>query len=354
MQDLTVIGVENDSLLVATRDGELKFTLAIDEVLQSRIRGRAMPEGTSRKISPREIQTHIRAGMSAADVASVTGAAIEYVERFEGPVLAERQYVVDSALAVSVHTASDNDPLGLGPTFGTVIRERLAGLGAVDERWASWKEQNADWIVKLSFTADEIDHDARWQFDPKRQTLSPLNSEARTLSQQEDTAPTLIPRLRAVGVEEKKPDESRFDSGAFSVDVNLGDTAPHSEVIPYGRTSELRSPVSLAAIKRADPEPQDTSEQTEDLLEALRRRRGEREAANYAEELELPELSTGNITLVDIPLDDFAEELELQPKPAVKKPNSTRPQNSMKAAKNGRASMPSWDEIVFGTKTEDE
>src|SRR5690606_23964704 len=125
-----------------------------------------------------------------------TGMPIEHVARYEGPILAEREHIVNSALAVPVHTALDTGPVS-GMSFGAAIQSRLRSIGAVNERWASWKDRRG-WVVKLSFTADQIDHDARWSFDPRRQALSPLNNEATTLSQQGDVPAQLVPRLRAV------------------------------------------------------------------------------------------------------------------------------------------------------------
>src|ERR1041384_3680724 len=201
MQDLRVIGVENGALLVAADDGE-RYRIPIDEVLQSKLRQSQPDPGSGRKLAPREIQAHIRAGMSAQDVASITGVALEYIQRFEGPVLAEREYVVETALGVPVHPAADTNPFGTGLTFGTAIRSRLHDLGAINERWASWKEMASGWVVKLSFTAGQIDHDARWSFDPKKLSLVPLNNEAVQLSQQGDASGALMPRLRAVATTE--------------------------------------------------------------------------------------------------------------------------------------------------------
>jgi hypothetical protein len=350
MQELRVIGIEEGALLLAGSEDE-RFSLPINDELQARLRERTLPSGVSRKISPREIQAHIRAGMTAQDVATVTGVELDYVQRFEGPVLAERQYVIDSALSVPVHTASDADPLGLGPDFGTVIRERLAALGATQAVWSSWKQQNSDWTVGLAFRTDGTDHDARWQFDAKRQTLSPVNAEARSLSQQEEIDAPLIPRLRAVPHAEKPADTSRFDSGAFVFDVDLTETGPSVDLAPRART-ESKDAVELAAIKRAEPEGETHSEQTEDLLEALRRRRGEREAALFDEEPEPSVDFNGSVTLIDIPMDEFtpaAESASGQSRHA-----STKPQPQLKSARGGRATMPSWDEIVFGTRTDED
>src|SRR5690554_4432643 len=274
MQDLRVTGVENGALLATSDDGE-QFRIPIDESLQAKIRAASPDPGTGRKLAPREIQAHIRSGMSAEDVAAVTGASLEYIQKFEGPVLAEREYVVTAALGVPVHTALETDPLGEGSTFGTVIRERLHDLGATGERWASWKELGGGWIVKLAFTSEQVEHDARWQFDPKKSALAPLNSDASTLSQQGELAGALIPRLRAVGSDDRVQDTSRFDSGAFTEDdLAQRDTAPYTDPLPFQR------PGQPSAINRDPADESPALGQTAELPEALRLPRGQREAAS--------------------------------------------------------------------------
>lgn len=382
MQELKVIGVESGALVVMSDDGD-RFRIEIDDVLQSRIKQHQHEKNASGpRVSPREIQGHIRAGMSAEDVATVTGADLDYVERFEGPVLAERQHMITSALAVPVHAGAPGEQADDASTFGGVIRERLTALNSSDERWASWKEPSGGWVVKLAFTADSIDHDARWSFEPKKMTLTPLNGEAVTLSQQGESRGALIPRLRAVSAD---PDTSRFDSGAFTFGELSPDTVvddADAEPIPYGRTAPVSPPaqpktsspaVTRAAIKRADESSPALSE-TANLMEALRRRRGEREGSAApspaapvpvsASDTPVSEATTPR--LVDVPLSTFDEELDdrsgtpsdaAAEKPA--QPSSIWSQSSVAGAKQGatrkgRASMPSWDEIVFGARTDDD
>jgi hypothetical protein len=410
MQELKVIGVENGALLAASEDGD-RFRIVIDEVLQSRIRQSQSETTTGPKLSPKEIQAHIRSGMSADDVATVTGASLEYVRRFEGPIVAEREHIVASALSVPVHTSAEPDPADEEANFGTVIRERLASLGAQNERWASWKEPEAGWIVKVSFTADEIDHDARWSFDPKKNLLSPLGGEAIALSQQGELKGGLIPRLRAVGPETGL-ESSRFDSAAFTFKESLTEDAPetaaHVDPIPYGHKITATDAVSRAAIKRADEPAQGMSE-TADLLKALRRRRGELEAAAGAEQgsgeqqgsgehaaglhghhgaaqLGAPAAGHGTGSVEARPTTAPVQVLEetapydissLEAKPALEEapakpgiePAAPQARPNIWAAtaakaqarnaggshsKRGRASMPSWDEIVFGARTTDD
>ncbi|WP_233189038.1 septation protein SepH [Subtercola sp. Z020] len=532
MQDLTVIGIENGALLVSSETGE-RFRVAIDEVLQSRLRQSTSSTAPGIKVSPREIQSQIRAGMSAEDVARSTGASLEYVERFEGPVVAERLHIVSSALRVAVKVASSTDPLRGDPlgddqssTFGEIIEERLAGLGATDLRWASWKEESG-WIVKLTFTASEIDHDARWQYDAKRHSLTPLNSGAVTLSQHGEISDGLIPRLRAVDLngnettpiaplpraettglgmaeldvaipgdagadagstsrsgsgsgspafpgsadadadrtsavaesEEQRPDSGTADApaaaaatkprsegsaarsiwGAVSRSVSKGDSSretprdtardaasgpaappviaqPTPFARPASRTDQESSArAAAAAVNRATPAPA-THNETADLLEALRRRRGERESASFiddGDELDsfddsrsehpsaahagmftrgssgLPQGDTRPVAHLkpvagdasDRPADGGSGSapggpaspvgadaqagsgspdgaatpdvplagLESEPSAAAKQ-RQTAPQSRRKT----RASMPSWDEIVFGARSDDD
>lgn len=374
MQELKVIGVESGALVAASDDGA-RFRIEIDEVLQSRIRHAVPPAEAGPRLSPREVQAHIRSGLSAEEVAELTGASVEFIRRFEGPVLAEREHMVTSALAVPVHAGDASD--GDEPTsFGTIVRERLGGLGAQGERWASWKDEERGWMVKLEFTADGIDHDARWSFEPRKQALHPQNADAVTLSKHGEVRGGMIPRLRAVSHEEE---QSRFDSGAFTFDVpDLADddTAPQPELTAARPQQQQQAPasspaVARAAIKRAD-EPAPPSGETADLLEALRRRRGEREASS-GERMAPPSpiapspvaASATPVARVEFPSAEPA--VAPTPPPPIAEADDAEAHAGTaaralwggKAAqsqrpKKGRAAMPSWDEIVFGARTDDD
>ncbi len=371
MQELTVVGVEDEALIVSSDSGE-RFRIVVDEVLRSKLRQGIAAGSGGRKVPPREIQTHIRAGLSAAEVAELTGASVEYVERFEGPVVAERQFIVDSALRVAVQPTTPADPLGEEPltTFGEALEERLEGLDARDVRWASWKDETG-WTVKLTFTSREIEHDARWQFDPKRHVLTPLNNEATTLSRHGELTEGLIPRLRAVGL--PNDDDSRFDSGAFSpLDREQAEPAETTDA-PAETASETPArdlpprpvghreprPFDAYSVKRA-PDEADTADhnQTADLLEALRRRRGEREAASFdGNPVDEHPVFAGPRPVSAPPAEPADTPLPgLEPEAVVDAEGKPAPDTRAKqtAARRQRAAMPSWDEIVFGARSEDD
>jgi hypothetical protein len=370
MQELKVIGVENGALVAASDDGA-RFRIEIDEVLQSRIRHAVPPVEAGPRLSPREVQSHIRSGLSAEEVAELTGASVEFIRRFEGPVIAEREHMVTSALAVPVHAGDAGD--GDEPaSFGSMVRERLAQLSAHGERWASWKDEERGWLVKLEFTADGIDHDARWSFEPRKQALHPQNSDAVTLSKHGEVRGGMIPRLRAVSAEDE---QSRFDSGAFTFDAPdtaNDDTAPQPELA--AQRAAVQAPassaaVARAAIKRAD-EPAPPTGETADLLEALRRRRGEREAGS-AERMAPPSpVAPSTVARAEAPLAENPASASPSAPPAPSGGADETPESQAGAAaralwggaakpaqpraKKGRAAMPSWDEIVFGARSDDD
>ncbi|AGW41207.1 DNA-binding protein [Leifsonia xyli subsp. cynodontis DSM 46306] len=363
MQDLKVIGVENGAIVAVGDDGE-RFRITVDDTLQSKIRQvRQRTSAESPKLSPREVQAHIRAGLSAEEVAAVTGAPLDYVQRFEGPIVAEREHIVANALSVPVRTSAEVDPLGDQDTFGSVIRERLAALGVVGERWAGWKDSETGWIVKLEFTADQIDHDARWTYDARKHSLAPLNSEATTLSQAgELRTGALIPRLRAVLPDEGEPDTSRFDSGAFAfpasgVDPLSPEVVTPTEALDAPHTGRASNAIAVSAIKRADEAPRDLH-QTADLLEALRRRRGEREGASYDDPPEPQPSLLDDPILGPAPLRIAEETVALTDgtgdRPSAETAETPESQTGPVGRKKGRAAMPSWDEIVFGARTDDD
>ncbi|WP_223628768.1 septation protein SepH [Microbacterium sp. EST19A] len=348
MENVTIVGTEAGVLVLATESGE-RFALPIDDVLQREIRRatrQAEPAGHRLAASPRDIQAQIRAGLTAIEVSELLGISVDDVVRFEGPVLAEREHVIGQALAVPVLIGSEVEP-DAQPTFGAAVRDKLAEVAASAERWVSWKEDTG-WVIKLEFTANDVDHDARWSFDPRRSALSPLNADATQLSRQGSLPEGLIPRLRAVDPERTSSpykDESRFDSGAFGPRL-----LPHPEGVDEPALPERSNAAAQdAAINRA-PESQKTNPETADLLEALRRRRGQRETAPLIDDVDEDDhLDQTPISLFDA-FDQPAEEPE-PPQPAA--PSSSADAGDGGGRRRRRNAMPSWDEIVFGARTDE-
>lgn len=400
MQELRFVGVEQGAVIATNAEGD-RFQLVIDEALRNALRPQpAHRSAETKTVPPRLIQQLIRAGRTVSEVVNQTGADQEIVERFEGPILAERGYLVEQARAVPVRLQQSIDPLvGEGATFGSAIDERLEQLGAENVRWDAWKDPESGWRIGIDFTTDDVERNALWAFDPKSQSLDPLTPAATSLSQQDGAAHVSAPHLRAV------------DHG--------------SAVIPLAPADE--SPESTDATAQHH----NTQFDTADLLNALRRRRGERASDPYDEEAEyvddefhehfVNELSepatdkptreatvtpfraanTNTTRAVDIPLAGLDEDAELDADAAAEESNRGANSNDTDACddaadndtgisqgassaaresadgasesrnssatnrpgsdtgslgrrgRSGRPQMPSWDEIVFGTRSDD-
>ena len=367
MDELTVIGVENGALVVVSADGT-RFRVPITEALHTALRQNRPAGSGPRRVGPREVQSMIRQGLSATEVAAQTSEPLEYIQRFEGPVLAEREYVITAARTVPVAVASESEA-GVSGTFGSVIDQRLGELGARAVRWDS-RKKDTQWIVSVDFLDGDVARTAVWGFDPKKSTLVPANHEAQSLSQQGDVPAPLLPRLRAVPVDDLGA--HRFDSGAFAPAL-----APPPHGTPTGQPLERpERPVARVAQDAANSQ---NMGQTADLLEALRRRRGEREAApdDSEESSRAAHPSTGSIRIVEIPLTTFdnpgipdvpetSDASDTSGPPGHAADDATSPETDAATtptlqgvpAKPGsrrtRSPMPSWDEIVFGAKPDDD
>ena len=361
MRELRIIDVDNSTLIVAHPDGE-EFRIAIDAASLSRLRGaRSANDGV--RVSPKDVQAHIRAGLSADEVAALTGASLDFISRFEGPVLAEREFIINSALAIETQATVDLETGETSSAFGALIHSRLRDISASGERWASWKESDGSWVVKLEFVASEVDHDARWAFEPRKHALSPLNSDAATLSQKGDLSTGIIPRLRAVS---EADHEFAAESAAASRATSREDERSTAREglakvshLEFSVASEEFTYETNVFVGMADLFEPDASENrphskdetgtspTADLLEALRRRRGENDVtpAWLRDELATsePEESQNSSPADTTPPPLFTDQ---PPRNGVQRTGSH--------ARRERTSMPSWDEIVFGTRSDED
>ncbi|WP_432245917.1 septation protein SepH [Arthrobacter sp. G.S.26] len=217
MQDLRLVGVHDDGthLLLSGAGGEM-FQLPIDEALRTASRATAKPKADVPAIpmSPRDIQARIRAGATAADVAELSGLPLAKVERYEGPVLAERDYVAQQARKVEVATPSPGHDIyrsafGDNPaTLADMVAHRLSahGISASTVEWDSWRRQDGLWTVSAAFETENgatagigEEPPALWTFNPGRKTLLNANRWAQQLSELEPLdGPVPARRLSAV------------------------------------------------------------------------------------------------------------------------------------------------------------
>ena len=132
-------------------------------------------------LSPRDIQTRIRAGESLEDVVAGSGMDAERIERFAAPVLAEREHLALTALGSSVRRrgeASGHRPLR------SVVAERLQaqGVDADGVRWDAWKTGDSQWQLSADYELKGEERHAEFRFDAQGRFSVAEDDEARWLA----------------------------------------------------------------------------------------------------------------------------------------------------------------------------
>ncbi len=204
MPELRVVAVSNDGTrLVLKAADSTEYTLPIDERLRAAIRGDRPRLGqieieVESHLRPRDIQARIRAGASAEEVAHAAGISVDRVRRFEGPVLAERAFMAERARKTPIRRHGEST----GPQLGEAVAERLVLRGAEKETesWDSWRRDDGTWEVALVYRADGEGRTASWTYDPPRRLVQPNDDEARALigesvEREDDSVFPFIPRI---------------------------------------------------------------------------------------------------------------------------------------------------------------
>lgn len=289
MRELRFVSGDGDYLNVETQDGE-RMRLPVDDSVKAAVR---LPSSkpVETRISPREIQDAIRSGSTIAELVKKSGDGLDYITKFATPVLEELEHMVASALSVRIEIEPDRFNEARTREFGELVGERLMNGGASEVSWIATRTSPFTWEIKAKFATMGGEGVAIWTFDPRVFTLTAENETAVGLTSKGGFGDSPIPKLRVI-------------------EPSAAPTEPTS-----AKTEESVAPT--------------------ELLDAFRQRREATSVAAATEE-EAEDAGEAQTHLESEP--ESTESLEVE---------------SKSEAKKGRAPMPSWDEIVFGSKTED-
>ncbi|MHA7281233.1 septation protein SepH [Arthrobacter sp. MDT2-2] len=268
MQELRLVGVDGEHLLLSGEQGT-SYRLPIDDELRAastpagpEVPAPAIPEEPRRKppkppvhLTPRDIQARIRSGATADQVAAESGLDLAHVQRYEGPVRAERDYVAYLAQRVEVasplpshdgyRSAFGDSPALLGDMVAFRVQSYGVDLGSLE--WDSWRRPDGSWHVEASFDLPEgskVDlgeqPPAQWTYNPTRKTVTNGNRWAQVLSELE----------------------------------------PLDTPLPSRRLSAVADRVFDFEAEKADEAPDGTPADQDGLLDVLRSRRGQRIGAD--------------------------------------------------------------------------
>ncbi|MFC9059972.1 septation protein SepH [Streptomyces sp. NPDC057074] len=348
MPELRVVAVSNDGTrLVLKAADSTEYTLPIDERLRVAVRGDRPRLGqieieVESHLRPRDIQARIRAGATAEEVAQMAGIPVDRVRRFEGPVLAERAFMAERARKTPVRRPGENS----GPPLGEAVQERLLLRGADKDtvQWDSWRRDDGTWEVLLVYVVAGEPHSASWTYDPPRRLVQAVDEEARALIGESDDLAAAEPSFPFVPRIARLPRDRPLDRSLDREQRERPSLPP-----PPSEPAEETAATASAERER---------DSLTSLLEAVPSFRGD---------LVVPERAPEPV------VEEPAEEPEVEEPPApaasagsayadVLMPRSvashrdrltgsTDRQAEADGVRPGRrAAVPSWDEIVFGTR----
>lgn len=206
MRELHVVALSEDGrsvLLATTKDASTGgFRVALDAKLAAALRGdlprageQAVRDST---LTPKEIQSRLRAGESPEQIAAEAGVAVARVERFAGPVLSERERIVDEVRAAHV-TRHRRGPSLL--PLGDAVDAALAGtasLRADSVVWTARRLESGHWLVQVGYTARGRARTAGWVYDPSTRSVTASDPASAALGHSGGgPAPSRAPRAAA-------------------------------------------------------------------------------------------------------------------------------------------------------------
>jgi Protein of unknown function (DUF3071) len=339
MQELRLVAVSEDGsyavLVVPGRSG--RFALPIDERLRTVARGQfsrlAQYEiEVESPLRPKEIQDRIRAGETAEEIADAAGLPVDRIRRFEGPVLAEREFRANEARQATVRSRES----GPGPRLGEIVAGRLAEVGANPDEvdWDSRKRQDGNWQVQLAYTVAGRMYMAEWVYDPRSKHVTPDDDEAIRLCLSEAEWPGPRQPARVGQTATVTPIGSRAGAAAaHPADQRAFSERSANQAILHPSRQGQAGVTALAGgmLARDDGAGADHADWPGHVpaKPAASKPTSSPAAVNPAE----PDAAAGDAAAA---------------KPAAAEAQTTRPARRSAGGRSRRSSVPSWDEIMFG------
>ena len=299
MAYLRLVGVSEDGTQLRLVDEEgAEHVLAVDDRLRATVApstpptSRGLEKTMESTLRPRDIQARIRSGETPEAVAQAAQTSVDKIMAFAAPVLAERQHVAERAQRSSVRRSDAGQATG-ARTLGDAVAAQLRAHNTDPQtvEWDAWRREDGRWSLIAGYDTPARSGAAELTFDAPGNYVTLDNEDARWL------VGIAIPAAEA---------PARTDDLQAARERRLGSVdAAYDDELPLGDDAiDLVTEQPMEAFLDTEPP---TDEQV------------------VAQEAELREEAT----------DAAAEEPEPEP---VRKP----------AKKRGRASVPSWDEIMFG------
>lgn len=152
--------------------------------------------------SVKDIQARLRSGESIDSISRTTDWSQEKIEKFAGPILQERAYVIDLALKSKSGRESKS------PTLDEVMQSQLAnhGVDLEEVEWNTHRLHDGTWNITLHYPNRDGATQANWSFELSNRNLTALDDSARWIIGEAKEARTRTPSHGLVyGTEQNTP-----------------------------------------------------------------------------------------------------------------------------------------------------
>ncbi len=245
MSELRLQGKNNEGthITLADNDGN-EFTLRISDTLRATInqpRLAAVPTSDEEvTITVKEIQRRLRAGDAPEVIAREGNTTVDKVARFSGPILQEREYILNQARSAGLR----KDSTRLDISFLDAVVNKLVprGVDADDLSWNTWRLPDATWHIELHYPNRDGNGVASWNFDTSRRTINPTDDNGAWLIGEDAPARVIEPGF--ISTEPTHP--SRIETVAPVAPVELpGANSLFSPVAPVEEKPETPRLVAI-------------------------------------------------------------------------------------------------------------
>jgi hypothetical protein len=328
MADLRITGVTNNQLELQAPDGTRHYLEISDDLLKAM---KSRPTSLPKNLTPRDIQTEIRLGVSIEELVARTGADEDHVAKYAAPIITELNHIVTLARNIRLSLAAERfiDPTQI--EFGTVIDDRLQANQATNVRWTSRKSVEGAWLVSVEYSLAGNAGAATWTFDPKNLLLVPENQSALQLSNAAPLISSEAPRL----IPQEQPVHPTTILPAFEVVEEVPTQTAGLSIVPeLVEVETIETETRTEVISVVETETRTTFHVVEEQVEEF-----------YEE---LPVAESTEITEEPSPVFEEVVE-EIQEEPAEETKPVAEPYTPTKAQSTSR-----WAEVLFGSKADEE
>ena len=198
MSELRLTGKTQDGNHLELVDGDgAQYVLRISDNLRATVN---QPRLTSvaavdsvETMSVKEIQRRLRAGESFDHIAREGHISVDKIERFSGPIMQEREYILDRARELVMRKDAHRTDL----TFRDVVLAKLAQRGVDTDQvsWNTWRLIDGTWHIELHYPNRDGNGVATWNFDLARRALGASDDNGAWLIDEDAPARTSTPGI---------------------------------------------------------------------------------------------------------------------------------------------------------------